>query len=70
MTTKKLLGARFRKMIDDDFDQFQISIHYDYKLAEYDIYHSIIYTKALTNSGILTSFDSKKIISALNLQRS
>jgi len=34
---KKLWGGRFKKEIDKDFFQFQKSIQYDYKLAEYDI---------------------------------
>jgi len=59
--TDKLWGARFKKKIDPDFDNFQRSIHYDYKLAEYDIYHSIIHILALEKMGILKPDEAKKI---------
>ena len=64
--SKKMWGARFKKKVDDDFYQFQKSIRYDYKLVEYDIYHSIIHVGALKEVGILTIAEAKKLISALN----
>ncbi len=63
---KKLWGGRFKKKIDPDFFRFQKSIQYDYKLAEYDIYHSIIHVAALREVGILSSSEAKKLIAALN----
>ncbi|MFH1768650.1 MAG: argininosuccinate lyase, partial [Candidatus Omnitrophota bacterium] len=48
------------------FEQFSKSIHYDYRLAEYDIYHSAIHTLALKNSGILTKEEAERIDSVLN----
>ncbi len=63
---KKMWGGRFKKEIDADFDKFQKSIHYDYNLAKYDIYHSKIHVEALEGAGILTRKESKKIFSALN----
>ncbi len=62
---KKLWGGRFKKKIDEDFFQFQKSIHYDYKLVEYDIYHSIIHVNALREANIITATDSKRLINAL-----
>lgn len=63
---KKMWGGRFKEKIDNDFDNFQKSIHYDYNLAKYDIYHSKIHVEALEGAGILTKTEAKKIFSALN----
>lgn len=62
---KKLWGGRFKKRVDREFEELSKSVHYDYKLAEYDIYHSKIHTLALRNRGILTKAESNKIISGL-----
>ncbi len=64
--SKKLWGGRFKKKINQDFFQFQRSIQYDYKLAEYDIYHSIIHVNALKKAGLLSNAELKKLITALN----
>ena len=53
---KKLWGGRFKKEIDKDFFKFQQSIFYDYRLAIYDILHSIAHVKTLYKS-------KKKIVS-------
>ena len=50
---KKLWGGRFKKEIDRDFDCFQRSLYYDYRLGEYDVYHSLIHVGALLKAGIL-----------------
>jgi len=63
---KKLWGGRFKKEIDSDFDRFQKSIHYDFNLAKYDIYHSKIHVETLERAGILTRAEADKIFSALN----
>ena len=63
--SKKLWGGRFKKDIDKDFFNFQKSIHYDYKLAEYDIYHSIIHVSALSEAKLLTKNEAKRLTSAL-----
>ena len=64
--SKRLWGGRFKKVIDKDFFEFQKSIHYDYKLVEYDLYHSIIHVIALKEAGILTTTEAKCITGALN----
>ncbi|MCX7927156.1 MAG: argininosuccinate lyase [Candidatus Omnitrophica bacterium] len=51
---EKLWGGRFAKKLDEEFYRFQQSIHYDYKLAEFDIYHSMIHISALVLTGVLT----------------
>lgn len=63
---KKMWGGRFKKKINKDFFEFQKSIQYDYKLAEYDIYHSIIHVNALEEANLLSSKEAKKLTSALN----
>lgn len=63
--SKKLWGGRFEKKIDQDFDTFQKSIHYDYKLAEYDVWHSLIHITALEDAGILKAAEYKKLSKAL-----
>src|SRR3989338_6892986 len=63
--TKKLWGGRFKKEIDKDFFEFQKSIQYDYKLAQYDIGHSLIHAAALRVAGILKNSEWKKLSLAL-----
>ncbi len=63
---KKMWGGRFKKEINRDFFHFQKSINIDWKLAEYDIYHSIIHTAALREAGILTKSEAKMLTSGLN----
>lgn len=63
--SKKLWGGRFEKKIDEDFDAFQKSVHYDYKLAEYDVMHSLIHVVALKEAGILNSQESSQLLKAL-----
>lgn len=63
--SKKLWGGRFEKKIDEDFDAFQKSIHYDYKLAVYDVMHSLIHIMALSEAGILNNQEFSKLSKAL-----
>lgn len=63
---KKMWGGRFKKKVDSYFFEFQKSISYDYKLAEYDIYHSIIHVIALKEANILAAPEAKKLISVLS----
>lgn len=62
---EKLWGGRFKKEIDKDFFEFQKSIQYDYKLAEYDIIHSLIHVNALRDANILTNNETEKLSSVL-----
>ncbi|MCU0665732.1 MAG: argininosuccinate lyase [Candidatus Omnitrophica bacterium] len=63
---KKLWGGRFKKQIDADFYNFQKSIQYDYKLAEYDIYHSMIHINALAHTGVLNPSEAKRLRAGLS----
>ncbi len=62
----KLWGGRFTKKINKDFFEFQKSIQYDYKIVEYDIYHSIIHVSALEEAGILEKPEADELIAALS----
>ncbi len=62
---KKLWGGRFKKGTNKEFDAFSRSIEYDYKLAEYDVYHSLIHVEALSEERIISSAERKKLILAL-----
>lgn len=61
----KLWGGRFKKKIDKDFFEFQKSIQYDHKLAEYDVWHSLIHALALNRAGVLKPKEKIKLIEAL-----
>ena len=63
--SKKLWGGRFKKPIDNDFEEFSKSIHYDYKLAKYDIDHSLIHTAVLKKAGILSKKEADELVSIL-----
>lgn len=63
--TKKLWGGRFKKEIDKDFFEFQKSIKHDFKLAEYDIYHSLIHVCALREAHVLEHDEWKRLTSSL-----
>jgi argininosuccinate lyase len=62
---KKLWGGRFSKKTDPLVEEFSKSIHYDYKLAEYDVIGSIIHVAILKNSGYLTNLEASKLTKAL-----
>lgn len=62
---KKLWGGRFKKKQDKEFEKFSRSIHFDSRLARYDIYHSLIHTIALGNAGVLSSREMEKILLGL-----
>ncbi len=64
--TKKLWGGRFKKETDKDFFEFQKSIQYDYKLALYDVRHSLIHILALKKAGILTNKEWQRLNSVLS----
>jgi len=62
---KKMWGGRFKKAMDKDFEEFSKSISYDYKLAEYDILHSIIHITTINSAKIITNIEYNKLLSAL-----
>lgn len=65
MMSKKMWGGRFKKKTDKDFEKFSKSIHYDYNLAGYDIFYSLVHVMALKRAGIITAEEEKKLLEAL-----
>lgn len=63
--TKKLWGGRFAKKTDPSVEKFTKSIHYDYKLAKYDMLGSMAHVAILGKAGYLTSGEVAKMHSAL-----
>ncbi len=57
----KLWGGRFKKKINPLFEEFSKSIHYDYKLAQYDLVGSLIHVEVLKSSGYLTLPEAAKL---------
>jgi len=63
--SKKLWGGRFTKPTDPSVEEFTKSIHYDYKLAKYDILGSLVHVEILGKAGYLRRQEVSKIQSAL-----
>ncbi|MFA5085792.1 MAG: argininosuccinate lyase [Candidatus Omnitrophota bacterium] len=63
--SKKLWGGRFTKPTDPSVEEFTKSIHYDYKLAKYDILGSIVHVEILGKAGYLKPQEVSKIQAAL-----
>lgn len=61
----KQWGGRFRERTDPTVEEFTSSVHYDCRLALYDIQASIAHAKMLGNQGIIPKKDARKIISGL-----
>ncbi len=62
---KKLWGGRFKKRTDPLVEDFTKSIHYDYRLAPYDVAGSIVHVNILKESGLITKKEAGKLITAL-----
>ncbi|UCB57177.1 MAG: argininosuccinate lyase [Candidatus Omnitrophota bacterium] len=62
---KKLWGGRFKKKTNPLVEEFTKSIHYDYKLAKYDLAGSITHVKILEKCGYLTSDETSELETAL-----
>ncbi|MFH1397041.1 MAG: argininosuccinate lyase [Candidatus Omnitrophota bacterium] len=62
---EKLWGGRFSKKTDPIAEEFTKSIHYDYKIAEYDLIGSMIHVQVLKNVGYLTLIESRKLSKAI-----
>jgi argininosuccinate lyase len=63
--SKKLWGGRFTKPTDPSVEELTKSIHYDYKLAKYDILGSVVHVEVLGKAGYLTSKEVSKMQAAL-----
>jgi len=62
---QKPWGGRFSKNTDRSVEAFTASVHFDRKLAPYDIQGSIAHCRMLAQQKIITSSESRKIIQGL-----
>jgi len=56
---KKLWGGRFGKETNPMVEEFTKSIHYDYKLAQYDLLGSMAHVEILRKSGYLSADEAR-----------
>ena len=61
----KMWDGRFQEGTDALVEEFNASIGFDYKLAQYDIQGSMAHAKMLAKSEIITEDDSQEIIKGL-----
>jgi len=52
---KKLWGGRFSKRTDHLVEEFTRSVHYDYKLGEYDVMGSLYHVKILKRAKLISA---------------
>lgn len=64
---KKLWGGRFKKSIDPSVEEFTKSIHFDKKLAEYDVLGSMLHVAILEKCGYLTKDEAVRLKKGLSL---
>jgi len=65
----KLWGTRFSKGLDPSVLKFTSSIHFDKKLAIYDIDGSMAHAAMLGKKGIIPKKDAKRLVSGLKALR-
>lgn len=63
----KLWGGRFSKKTHPLVEEFTKSIHFDQKLAEFDVIGSLVHIGILKKAGLLTSSEYTKLATALNI---
>ena len=63
--SKKLWGGRFGKATNPLVEEFTKSIHYDYKLAKYDVIGSMAHVQILKKAGYVTSSEAAKLAKGL-----
>ena len=63
--TAPLWTGRLTKKLDQDFAAFQKSLHFDSRLATYDIKASLAHAEMLSDQGILSREEGKTIVDAL-----
>ena len=62
---KKPWGGRFREPTDGEVEAFITSIHFDKRLARYDIEGSIAHAKMLAKQGIISQGEGRTIVVGL-----
>ena len=62
----KLWGGRFKKKINPLVEEFTKSIHYDYKIAKWDLLNSMIHVEVLKNKGYLSKREALRLTKGLS----
>jgi argininosuccinate lyase len=62
----KMWSGRFREPLDPEFEQWQRSIVFDWRLLEHEIVASKAHASALSAAGILTQSESSSVRAALD----
>jgi len=65
MGKDKFWGGRFEKEIDKKFFDFQKSIDFDWRLAKYDLYHSLVHVEVLKKEKIINPQEAARLRQAL-----
>jgi argininosuccinate lyase len=61
----KLWGGRFKKDTDPLVEEFTGSIHYDNKLAKYDVFGSMAHVRILKKAGYISAAEAAKLTRGL-----
>ncbi|PIX86941.1 MAG: argininosuccinate lyase, partial [Nitrospirae bacterium CG_4_10_14_3_um_filter_53_41] len=62
---RKPWGGRFSKETDKTVEQFTASVHYDVRLAPYDLEGSVAHCRMLAKQKIISKQEAGKIIRGL-----
>lgn len=65
MLNEKVWGGRFAAKTEQEVDEFNASIHFDYQLAEEDILGSLAHVTMLTHCNIISQGEATQIKSGL-----
>ncbi|MCX6453346.1 MAG: lyase family protein, partial [Actinobacteria bacterium] len=67
MSHGKLWGGRFNESAADAMEALSRSVHFDWRLAPYDLRGSIAHAHILESAGLLTPAESQSIVEELTL---
>jgi len=62
----KMWSGRFREPLDSEFEKWQISIGFDWRLLKHEVAASKAHASALEGAGVLTSAELKELRAALD----
>jgi argininosuccinate lyase len=62
----KMWSGRFREPLDKEFEQWQRSIVFDWRLLDHDVAASKAHASALSAAGVITSVELERLRTALN----
>ena len=65
-SSNKMWSGRFREPLDAEFEQWQRSFPFDYRLIEVEISASIAHARTIEAAGILTTEESDRVVGGLD----